>query len=327
MGVRRSSRRWSRVSSFFFLGWLQTFQRSAGDGAVVRLERSVPPEFRNLTDGVVVPLWSVDADRHALRGALPLHAAVRRGEAAEDVRAADDGAGAAGGDRPRQVPGRAGHHHRHAGADHRLPARPLAVRRRSESGTRAGVAHGAAGLRGLLLWGATCMAVGHVHLRAHRDPRWWRRSSPSRCCCPGCCWRRWRSRSEEPLRSVASTCPVRRSCRTCYEGVLDLKALVFFASVICFSLLLTHRAVEAQRWAYRGRTMRHHRKDPGRARAAAAALQRRTPISSSPDRAGPPRPRRCVGAVPDRGLLRHQLASSWASSPRGGPPSSSSPAR
>ena len=32
------------------------------------------------------------------------------------------------------------------------------------------------------------------------------------------------------------------------KGVLDLKALVFFASVIVFSLLLTHRAVEAQRW-------------------------------------------------------------------------------
>jgi ABC-2 type transport system permease protein len=31
--------------------------------------------------------------------------------------------------------------------------------------------------------------------------------------------------------------------------VLDLKALVFFASVILFSLLLTHRTVEAQRWA------------------------------------------------------------------------------
>jgi ABC-2 type transport system permease protein len=32
-------------------------------------------------------------------------------------------------------------------------------------------------------------------------------------------------------------------------GVLDLKALVFFFSVILFSLLLTHRTVEAQRWA------------------------------------------------------------------------------
>jgi ABC-2 type transport system permease protein len=31
-------------------------------------------------------------------------------------------------------------------------------------------------------------------------------------------------------------------------GVLDLKALVFFGSVILFSLLLSHRTVEAQRW-------------------------------------------------------------------------------
>ena len=33
------------------------------------------------------------------------------------------------------------------------------------------------------------------------------------------------------------------------RGVLDLKAIVFFLSVIFFSLLLSHRTVEAQRWA------------------------------------------------------------------------------
>jgi ABC-2 type transport system permease protein len=33
------------------------------------------------------------------------------------------------------------------------------------------------------------------------------------------------------------------------RGVLELKTLVFFLSVIFFSLLLSHRTVEAQRWA------------------------------------------------------------------------------
>jgi ABC-2 type transport system permease protein len=33
------------------------------------------------------------------------------------------------------------------------------------------------------------------------------------------------------------------------KGVLDLKAIIFFFSVIAFSFFLTHRAVEAQRWA------------------------------------------------------------------------------
>jgi len=31
--------------------------------------------------------------------------------------------------------------------------------------------------------------------------------------------------------------------------VLDLKTLVFFGSVILFCVVLTHRAVEARRWA------------------------------------------------------------------------------
>ena len=52
----------------------------------------------------------------------------------------------------------------------------------------------------------------------------------------------WRSRSPTTFLSV-------RSSRRCSRGVLDLKALVFFLSVILFSLLLTHRTVEAQRWA------------------------------------------------------------------------------
>jgi ABC-2 type transport system permease protein len=33
-----------------------------------------------------------------------------------------------------------------------------------------------------------------------------------------------------------------------FRGVIDLKSLVYFGSVILFSLLLTHRTVEAQRW-------------------------------------------------------------------------------
>jgi len=33
------------------------------------------------------------------------------------------------------------------------------------------------------------------------------------------------------------------------QGILEVQSVVFFLSVIFFSLLLTHRTVEAQRWA------------------------------------------------------------------------------
>jgi ABC-2 type transport system permease protein len=55
--------------------------------------------------------------------------------------------------------------------------------------------------------------------------------------------------TEEPLRSVITYLSFDSQLSNLLKGVLDLKALVFFFSVILFSLLLTHRTVEAQRWA------------------------------------------------------------------------------
>ena len=55
--------------------------------------------------------------------------------------------------------------------------------------------------------------------------------------------------AEEPWRSIANHLSFSSQLSTLSRGVLDLKALVFFLSVILFSLLLTHRTVEAQRWA------------------------------------------------------------------------------
>lgn len=54
---------------------------------------------------------------------------------------------------------------------------------------------------------------------------------------------------DEPLRSIVSYISVDAQMANLFKGVLDLKTLVFFGSVVVFSLFLTHRAVEAQRWA------------------------------------------------------------------------------
>ena len=113
--------------------------------------RSSPPDcrrvYKNLTDGVVVQLWGVMFIITLFVAPVPLDAAVRRGEAAEDVRAADDRAGAADRDRARQVPGRPGHHLRHARASTIVFPLILAVFGSQRVGQRAGVVDGAAGLR------------------------------------------------------------------------------------------------------------------------------------------------------------------------------------
>ena len=90
---------------------------------------------------------------------------------------------------------------------------------------------------------------GDVHLRAHREPDGRRAAHLRGAAAVDAAARRWRRAPRSRCARSSPTCPSTRSCRTCIKGVLDLKALVFFLSVILFSLLLTHRAVEAQRWA------------------------------------------------------------------------------
>ena len=56
------------------------------------------------------------------------------------------------------------------------------------------------------------------------------------------------SKLGEPLRSALDYLAVDRQLQYLVKGVLDLKPIVFFSSVIAFFVLLTHRSVEAQRW-------------------------------------------------------------------------------
>jgi len=100
----------------------------------------------------------------------------------------------------------------------------------------------------LLLWGATCMAVGMFISVLTRSEMlaavltfvvallWWLIKEVAQG-------------AEEPWRSVAGYVSFAAQLQNMSKGVLDLKAVVFFCSMIFLSLFLTHRAVEAHRWA------------------------------------------------------------------------------
>ncbi|MDP1824676.1 MAG: ABC transporter permease subunit [Archangium sp.] len=55
-------------------------------------------------------------------------------------------------------------------------------------------------------------------------------------------------RADEPLRSVLNYLAFDSQMQNLVKGVLDLKPIVFFSSVIAVFLALTHRSIEAQRW-------------------------------------------------------------------------------
>ena len=57
-----------------------------------------------------------------------------------------------------------------------------------------------------------------------------------------------RPSTSEPLRSVLNYLAFDSQMQNLLKGVLDLKPIVFFSSVIALFLLLTHRSIEAQRW-------------------------------------------------------------------------------
>jgi len=104
------------------------------------------------------------------------------------------------------------------------------------------------GYGGLLLWGATCMAVGmFISVLTNSEMLaavltfvvallWWLIKEVAQA-------------ADEPWRSLAGHISFASQLQNLSKGVLDLKAIVFFFSMIFFSLFLTHRAVEAHRWA------------------------------------------------------------------------------
>jgi len=104
------------------------------------------------------------------------------------------------------------------------------------------------GYGAVLLWGATCMAVG-MFISSLTESQMVAALLTFVVLLPWMLLRGLAQGVEEPLRSFVNYMAFDSQLQNMIVGVLDLKALVFFFSVILFSLLLTHRTVEAQRWA------------------------------------------------------------------------------
>lgn len=104
------------------------------------------------------------------------------------------------------------------------------------------------GYGGLLLWGAACMGVG-MFISSLTESQMLAAFLTFAVLLPWWLLQVVAQSAEEPLRSIVSYLSFNVQLQDLLKGVLDLKAIVFFLSVILFTLVLTHRSVEAQRWA------------------------------------------------------------------------------
>ncbi|HEX8701630.1 MAG TPA: ABC transporter permease [Myxococcaceae bacterium] len=237
------------ISSFFFMGLLQTFQQ------VQELAQSVgwsqlPAEsaaYRNLTDGVVVQLWGVLLILTLFVApflSMRLFAEEKRNKTFEllmttPVRPVELVLG--------KYLGGLGIIGTALGLTLIFPLM-LSAFGSSESGSVLEWPTVLLGYGAVLLWGATCMAVG-MFISSLTESQMVASLLTFAVLLPWMLLRGVAQGVEEPLRSLLGYLAFDSQLQHLLQGVLDVKALVFFLSVILFSLLLTHRTVEAQRWA------------------------------------------------------------------------------
>jgi ABC-2 type transport system permease protein len=237
------------VSSFFFVASLESFKQVQQMARAMSWAR-LPQDwamYKNLTDGVVVPLWRVVMIVTLFVApflSMRLFAEEKRHQTFELLMTAPV--------RPMEIVlgkylGGLGVISATLGLTIIFPA-VLAIFGRSESGSALEWSTVLLGYLGLLLWGATCIAIG-MFISALTE------SQALAACLTFVVLLPWMlltglaQSAEEPLRSVINYLSFDAQLQDMTKGVLDLKAIVFFASVILFSVLLTQRAVEAHRWA------------------------------------------------------------------------------
>ncbi|MBI3185644.1 MAG: ABC transporter permease [Myxococcales bacterium] len=233
------------ISSFFFIGYLSEFKEVQLWARQMGWAR-LPSEYKNLTDGVVVQLWGAVLIITLFVApflSMRLFAEEKRQRTFELLMTAPV--------RPIEIVlgkylGGVGAISATLGLTIVYPL-ILAAFGSSESGSTLEWSTVALGYLALLLWGATCMGIG-MFISSLTESQmlaavlnfavllpWWLLSFLTRS-------------AEEPFRSIANHLSFGVQVQNLIKGVLDLKALVFFASLILFSILLTHRSVEAQRW-------------------------------------------------------------------------------
>ncbi len=237
------------LSSFFFLGFIQSFVEAQELARTYGWEQ-LPPDYasyRNLTDGVVIQLWGVVMIITLFVApflSMRLFAEEKRNKTFELLMTAPL--------RPVEIVlgkylGGLGVMSATLGLTIVFPL-VLSVYGSSQSGTAVEWSTVLLGYGGLLLWGATCLAIG-MFISSLTESQmlaafitfavllpWWLLGSVLQ-------------KAEEPLRSILNHLSFGAQLQGMTQGVFELKALVFFLSVIFLSVLLTHRTVEAQRWA------------------------------------------------------------------------------
>jgi ABC-2 type transport system permease protein len=234
------------IASFFFVSYLYEFQR------VQEMARtlgwgSFPPAYRNLTDGVMVPFWTTVMLITLFVApflSMRLFAEEKRNKTFEllmtaPVRPVDIVVG--------KYLGGLGIISATLGLTIFFPLL-LSVFGQGESGSALEWTTVLLGYGGLLLWGATCMAIG-LFISSLTESQMVAALLTFAVLLPWMMLRGLGQAAEEPVRSFINYLSFDMQLAWMLRGVVDLQALVFFVSVIFFSLLLSHRAVEARRWA------------------------------------------------------------------------------
>lgn len=239
------------VSSYFFIASLYDFT-SAQEIGQARGWDNVPASYRNLTDGVVVQLWGSIAVVTLFIApflSMRLFAEERRQKTLEllmttPLRSAEIVLG--------KYLGGLGIIGTTLGLTIIYPVILAAFGAPDvkASGGGAQVLEWSTvwlGYLGLLLWGATCMAIGML-LSALTESQ---ALSAILTFAVLLIWMliRFFSRVVEgAARDLVNYISFDTQLENLMKGVLDLRALVFFGSIIAMMLLLTHRALERQRW-------------------------------------------------------------------------------
>jgi ABC-2 type transport system permease protein len=118
----------------------------------------------------------------------------------------------------------------------------------SESGTALEWSTVLLGYFALLLWGATCMAIG-LFISSLTESQMVAAVVTFAVALVWMLIRAIAPNADEPTRSILLYLSFDMQLQNLMKGVLDLKPILFFVSVISFFLLLTHRSIEARRWS------------------------------------------------------------------------------
>lgn len=234
------------IASLYFLVYVDLFQQAQAAARQFGWAQ-VPPTYRNLTDGVVVPLWSTLSVFTVIFVPLismRLFAEEKRQKTMELLMTAPV--------RPLEIVlgkylGALAVVATMIGLTIVYPL-TLTMLGASDSGSPIEWTTVLVGYLGLLLWGATCLAVGMAisNFTQHQMLAGFLTLVLLLLWAVG---QGLAQTADEPLRSIVQHLSFGEQLNGMIQGSLELKSLVFFLSVIVLSVLITQRTVEAQRWA------------------------------------------------------------------------------